>query len=81
VEHIAEIDRLENHPDWYRRQKITVELITSTHDAPDEVKEEEVFIYILENAVDIIEMKSKSGQFCEVIHGNWRRFLIENGRL
>eukprot|EP01036_Dinobryon_divergens_P025778 gene25778-34361_t len=88
IQHVPELDRLENHPHWYRRQEIEVLLLYQQQHGEGEEPErnngrttpKKAWIYILENQDDIDEMKSKPDVFHDVIDGDWKRFLRENSK-
>jgi gamma-glutamylaminecyclotransferase len=84
IQHVPELDRLENHPLWYRRQQIEV-LLYQQEGEPERKRNgrtttlmKKAWIYILENQDDIDEMKSKPDVFHDVSDGDWKRFLREN---
>ena len=95
-QHLPELDRLENHPHWYRRQQIQVSssslspplllegpernTSTTTTTTTTSTTTDKVWIYILENEDDIDDMKSKPDAFHDVSDGDWKKFLRENSK-
>ena len=86
IQHVPELDRLENHPHWYRRQEIQVlqeepeRNNNNNNNNSNNSTTQKAWIYILENQDDIDEMKSKPNVFHDVSHGDWKRFLRENSK-
>ena len=72
---LGDLDRLENHPWWYRRQKIKARIMTSSSHAQGTLTK--VSIYIFENSNDMADMRSKQQDFIAVEDGDWMKCLRE----
>jgi gamma-glutamylcyclotransferase (GGCT)/AIG2-like uncharacterized protein YtfP len=80
---LTDLDRLENHPWWYRRQKINAKVL-KMHDqrgvqqAYAEDDKIVASIYIFECEEDITKMRQSPEDYLDVIDGDWKKCLAEN---
>lgn len=73
---LGDLDRLENHPWWYRRQKIQARVLVDTDPSDYQGTLTTVSIYIFENSKDITDMRSNQQNFLAVDDGDWRKCLL-----
>ena len=74
---LGDLDRLENHPWWYRRQKIEARVFAAS-DPSDKGTETIVSIYIFEDSNDMADMRSNQQFFLSVDDGDWKRCLQQS---
>jgi len=68
---IPELDRLENHPTWYKRQFIPARL------SSDQLNSQ-VQVYILESENDLSDIRENDHTYADVACGDWKAFLACN---
>ena len=73
---LGDLDRLENHPWWYRRQKIQARVLVDTDPSDYQGTLTTVSIYIFENSKDITDMRSNQQNFLAIDDGDWRKCLL-----
>ena len=74
---LGDLDRLENHPWWYRRQKIEAKVLIDSDSSDNQGAITEVSIYIFENSKDIADMRSNQQDFLAIDDGDWKKCLLQ----
>lgn len=70
---IPELDNLENHPVWYKRQSVCVQCASESLPSFAEV-------YILESEDNLLEIMENPDNYLDVNGGDWKAFLLQNRR-